>query len=461
MKQLSSVIVLCVLAALVAIGPGCGLGKTYRIGREAEKRGTSHEAYDAYCRSANKHPGSGAVASGIRRTAPQAAAFWEAQARTASSQYRYADAWRMWMRALEIQPNHPTAPDAIRRLESRYAGTIADARADWSSRGSVALAMAKPRDIYPSTGETVRASDLDQSSPSPAPVRAPETLAKADAPVGNTTVSAVETSTPGSLARGSPEVASAEPPASKIPVEQPSRSMASSKQPSREIRPAEQSSRLMASGEQPLPPVLVGSSGLVKENATWPGSNDKPTLQAAGGDAPEPSISETPGTPMDRPGRGLSAAIAQATLETEESPTPIVSVSPPRAQASTATPTEVVEAPAGVKESPVIAKEAPAGVKPPRRIGEFLKVKTLSRKDRRYPREAKIIDGITALVKDTDGDLDADIYLYCSGRRIKKIKELPVGRSATFRGRSGRAYKLTILSIHHKTHTVRIGVKPA
>jgi hypothetical protein len=94
------------------------------------------------------------------------------------------------------------------------------------------------------------------------------------------------------------------------------------------------------------------------------------------------------------------------------------------------------------------------------RPGEFAVIRTLSKKDRRYPRQATLIDGVTVLLKDTDGDLDADLYLYEGKQRIAKIRELPVGQSQSFRSSSGKQYRLTILGVHHRTRTVRIGINP-
>lgn len=88
-------------------------------------------------------------------------------------------------------------------------------------------------------------------------------------------------------------------------------------------------------------------------------------------------------------------------------------------------------------------------------------VHTLSRKDRRYPRTCRSIDGLVITLKDTDDDMDADVDLFLVNRRIKKIRGLELGRSQTFRGISGEMYRLTILAIHDDSNTVRIGIKPA
>ncbi|MFH1419283.1 MAG: hypothetical protein ABII12_13480 [Planctomycetota bacterium] len=97
---------------------------------------------------------------------------------------------------------------------------------------------------------------------------------------------------------------------------------------------------------------------------------------------------------------------------------------------------------------------------PSRQRDDLFVLRTLSKENRRFTRRALLVDGIVANLKDTDDDLDADIDLYDGDQRIKKIRSLEIGQSKTFRGRSGKLYDLTILSIHHKSHTVRLGVKP-
>src|SRR5205814_1881389 len=53
---------------------------------------------------------------------------------------QYDDAWRMLMKALEIEPDSAPTAKMIRQLETQQAPQVAAARADWLSRGNVALA---------------------------------------------------------------------------------------------------------------------------------------------------------------------------------------------------------------------------------------------------------------------------------------------------------------------------------
>lgn len=91
----------------------------------------------------------------------------------------------------------------------------------------------------------------------------------------------------------------------------------------------------------------------------------------------------------------------------------------------------------------------------------FLAIHVLSRKDRRYVKTAESVDGITLKLTDTDDEGDADINVYHGRRRVKKIRDIRVGQSVTFSGRSGRLLRLIVLDIRHKSQTVRLGIKPA
>ena len=93
--------------------------------------------------------------------------------------------------------------------------------------------------------------------------------------------------------------------------------------------------------------------------------------------------------------------------------------------------------------------------------GPFLLVQTLSLKDKNYPRSIVVVDDIEVRLKDTEADLEADFDLYAGRTKIKKIRDLKIGRSQAYTGATGRLYRLTLLGIHHKSETVRIGIKPA
>lgn len=372
---------------LLIAGAGCSSGTPYHAGRKAEKRGDAHMAYDNYCRAALNHAGSSAIAAGIKRTHPAAAAFWEAQATAAAEEGRYVDAWRMWMRMLEIRPDHPTAPQMIRQLQEQHAVEIAHARADWLRRGTVSLATARPTGLMAGT-------------------RGGKTGTGAEAGIDASTIAS---------ATASPTISKVEP------------------EPDRVTR----DDALVAAVPKPA------SFGVGSLEGDTPAQAEIGTIQMA---------AESSG-----------ASGADAKHIEPQRPEPAVAAQPKHEQPKRI-PIADLQSPEAASGSAAESRRKSDVSKPqhePPRTDEFLVVLTLSRKDHRYPKQARLIDGITVKLKDTDDDLDADLNLYDGKKRIKKIRELPIGRSKTFRIRSGRRYRLTILSIHHKTHTVRIGIKPA
>ncbi len=118
-------------------------------------------------------------------------------------------------------------------------------------------------------------------------------------------------------------------------------------------------------------------------------------------------------------------------------------------------------------ESPKVAAKSAKPKKPGSATGEqdedgaFLAIRTLSKRNKQYQRQVLAIEGITIRLRDTDSEPDVDLDLYDGDLRTQKIRDLKTGRSRMFLGHSGRWYRLTVLSIHHKTATVRIGIGPA
>ncbi|MBN1341064.1 MAG: hypothetical protein JXQ73_00185 [Phycisphaerae bacterium] len=88
-------------------------------------------------------------------------------------------------------------------------------------------------------------------------------------------------------------------------------------------------------------------------------------------------------------------------------------------------------------------------------------MRTLSKKDRRFPRKAEIIDGLIVEIRDTDDDPDADFYVYIGSKRIAKHKGVRIGEARQVPGRSGRAYDLVLLAVIDSQQTIRLGVRPA
>jgi len=90
---------------------------------------------------------------------------------------------------------------------------------------------------------------------------------------------------------------------------------------------------------------------------------------------------------------------------------------------------------------------------------QFLVVRSLSKKDRRFPKKAEVLDGLTIEVRDTDDDPDADYYVYHGRKRIAKCKGVKIGEPRIVVGRSGRRYEVVLLSILDKRGTIRFGIR--
>lgn len=293
--------------ALAAAFAGCDGGKSYRLGKTAEKKGDSAEAYDHYVRAASKLR-SGIVANGLERTRDDAAAQSERAGLAAMDEGRYDDAWRLFMRTLDIQPGHATAAQLVRKLENEHPDAIAAVRHEWMMRGAVALSAPKDQVL---------------------------TLAKPPA--------------------ATPE---SDPASTKI---------------------------------EPAPASVMAS-------AAPPRSIPAPS-EAGEGRRTEP--------PTEHGRQSDSRPIA------------------------------------------------------PPDHGEFLAIHTLSLKDRRYPRMAIAVEGIGVKLKDTDDDGEVDLDLFDGNKRFQKVRDLETGRSQTFQAKSGELYRLTVLAVHHKSRTVKIGLKRA
>lgn len=327
---------------------GCGGGRNADLARQAEERGDPAVAYDYYCRAAQDHRGSLTVADGLERTRPAAAAYWERLALTAADEGRYADAWRCWMRTIEIQPDHATAAQMIRQLETEHSTQIATARDDWLKRGNPALpkAQLEPRRTVADAGRGA----------------APAESSRATTPAGS--VTSADSSTF----------------AAREPVRQPAKPQPRPRRP-----------ESSAADRTPREPTAINAARSA-DAASLP--EDEPVVYA------------------ERP------------------------VKKPAMQ--------------GGASSPAGSETA------------FEVVRTYSLHDQRFPRTGGAIDGITLKLKDTDEDdgiIEVDVDLLKGGERIRKVRELRVGRSLTFRGASGQTYRMTIISAHHRTHTVRIGFR--
>lgn len=347
---------LVVLVVAVAAS-GCGDGKEFRQGRQAEARGDASRAYDEYCR-AGARSRSGSIGNALARTAPKAADDAECAALAAMDRGDYDEAWRLLMRALDIMPSHPSAAELIRRIEVEHGPEIAAVKNDYLKRGNAALVM----------GAQNRT-----------------TLASASAP--------------------------------RNPIEKP-----------KDKYPA------ISKKHAPVP---------VSRAATSESSRNFGTKTSS---APEHTDGETS---ESAPPTDLLASTEKHEDLTATQLEPVIRSSP-------ASP---VRSERGVITAPRVEPTRPSTSRSDN--GGFLIVHTLSERDRRYPRLTKTLEGITLKLRDTDSDGETDIDVMDGDRRIKKIRDLMPGGSQTFRGRSGEVYRMTLLGVHHKSHTVRVGIKPA
>ncbi len=304
--------------ALVVVIVGCGGTRFYRLGRNAEEKGDPSSAYEKYCLAAGRYHSNGIVANGLARTRADAAAQSERAGLAAMDAGHYEDAWRLFMRTLDIQPDHATAVPLIRQLEKEHPDAIAAAKQEWMIRGAVALAVPKGR-------------VLATAEPPPASASLSHTAAKSE-PVGDAAPAAA-------------------PPAR----------------------------------------TMVPSSNADREDASTDSSVSVEDRDDAAS-SPRPSDSR-PVAPPDQ--------------------------------------------------------------------GEFIAVHTLSLKDRKYPRMVIAVDGISVKLKDTDSDGQVDLDLFDGKKRVEKVRDLELGRSQSFQGKSGELYRFTLLGVHHKSRTVKIGVKRA
>jgi hypothetical protein len=397
----------------LALVAGCSAGKEYDVARKAELAGDAPKAYDGYLKAAEKHSGDGGVIGGLKRTAPAAANFWESEAILAANEGRYDDAWRMWMRVLEIQPGHPTAPGVIRQLERDHGSAIALARADYLRGGSRTLARVEP-------------SGRARTSPPREPVR----IARAEP---QSALPLVEASSDG-------HAEPAEGPDSELDnaetiAESPVRLHT-------EAADSDAASRVEVTKRAPVTDTTVAVDVGDRTAGGEPGESREED---------PPRIADT--TPIAKTDAAPAKPAEPAKPEADQP------VSPPKPAPSPAEPARAKdEKPA---ETPKPSQRTPVTVTPAApKAPDYLACPILSKKDRRYPQSAALVDGISVKLRDTDDDLEADFDLLDGNQRIKKVRDLPVGRSCAFRGRSGKYYQLTVLGVEHKTRTVRLGVRP-
>jgi len=446
------------LLCLVLVFGGCAGGRNYEQGRLAEQRGEPHVAYDQYCKAAAEQPRNWAIADALARVRPGASAYWEAQGLAEMDAGRYGEAWRNFMKALEVQPDSTTVARMVRQLEEQHGPAVAEARAQWLRGGDTALAQAP----FPAPPPSDRA---------PAKVPAPpETALAAASPAGTETeVSAAGTESP------------------EAPADSPVRAGSAAVVRAVEKVPAEEAKiRTVDSGDLPagMPQSTPREAGehppaaSTPPPAVEPPAPREPAHHSADEKPPEPARVQTIES-SDRPDEE-AGPVATETAEKRSTVSPPADTEPPapseevfetpssfeREEAEGREPGETVPAPSAPRSEPPARHVPDVPVKPVRpqyepRRDEFLLRITLSKRDKAYPRRAPLIDGIDVRLEDTDSDLEVDLDLYRGKERIKKIRELTPGRSQIFEGNSGTLYQLKLLGVHHKSRTVRIAVRPA
>lgn len=140
-----------------------------------------------------------------------------------------------------------------------------------------------------------------------------------------------------------------------------------------------------------------------------------------------------------------------------------VPAAPPRASAPPprrAIPGRIEAAPA---RAPQPAPQPPAVGAParaPEPAGVPMFKGTISRDDRRYPKELPTIDGLIVKLKDTDGDpLDCDLEIRAGGSTAR-LDDLKARQPVGLRGISGRTYTLVVTQIVDDTETVHFSIEP-
>ncbi len=139
-KSTLAVVSLCLAAGLIG---GCAGGKEFQTGWQAERRKQFHVAYEYYCKAAEKSPSNRVISGAIARVAAKAARHWEDQAHAAVKAGRYDEAWRFFMRALEIRPDHPSAAHLIRQLEREHPQEVTVAKHEWLRGVPASIARAE------------------------------------------------------------------------------------------------------------------------------------------------------------------------------------------------------------------------------------------------------------------------------------------------------------------------------
>ena len=157
-----------VVAIPVFLLAGCATTTNMRLRERAERQGRYHLAYEYYCDEAKQSPSRGVVQAAIGRVAPRASEYYQRQGDRAAVAEQYADAWKLYMRALAVTPNSTGLVRMIRILEQDHPDEIAPAKADWTEYGEKALTVASydsPSRNHPPAPATAMEDEVDEGFP--------------------------------------------------------------------------------------------------------------------------------------------------------------------------------------------------------------------------------------------------------------------------------------------------------
>ncbi len=415
----------------LATVPGCLDMGEFKEGLRAEQAGEYHRAYDIYCKAANDNRDNRLLAMCISRTAPQAATYWEDRAHQAVDRGQYAEAWQLFMRVLEIRPDHPSAPHLIRRLERDHPDAVMPVRMAYQARGDKTLLASAARSTSPQASRPV-ASLEPWSTERPriaGPVETPRIAATPNPSYGQP-----DDEKPLRTAEAVQTPSASAPPERNEPIPSiPSNLPASAAQPRSDAgSPATPSGAPLTTLPSDTQGETVRSSATVSKRIVQEPTGSAPPRQREIVQERE-SVRRYRDVRQDDRNRRPPPPVAA------RRPAPLFSAPPPP-------PKPQAEDDNGDKPAPT---------------SQFLLVRSLSKKGKDFPKKAEMVDGLIVELRDTDDDGTVDLTIYIGSHRISKVGGIHVGEAVLVSGRSGRAYELAILSIVDSRKTARIGVRPS
>jgi hypothetical protein len=427
-----------VLLALLAWLPGCLPVTEFSEARKAEQSGDYHRAYDIYCQAAADSPDNRLLTLAIERIAPRAASYWEDRAHQAVDRGDYAEAWRLFMRVLEIRPDHPSAPHLIRRLERDHPETVGPLRQAWLKRGSTVLLASGAKQAMPPRIQSTH-------PPAEGPVEGPSV--DSDLPPRNHQVIAA--------------IPAAPPPAAE-PV-----NVGAAQKPSKDdmVPRTASAARSAAPKSQEQPSGMA--SPAIRSEGTDEDKTPKPATatQTTGREIAErPSVPGPPGTDTTQSTNATIRNPAPPIFGPSEDRHPFRTVMPPAPR--TFTPTRSpqrsseYDGGSGTRKAPDEEARQPRPVDGAGTPFQFLVVRTLSKKERYFPKTVEVLDGLIIELRGTDDDPKCSLKVYLGNKEVAKLKGVRIGQAYPVVGRSGRVYEIVVLEIIDKRETIRLGIRP-